>query len=44
MSAVDYWAIVPAAGSGQRFGTELAKQFQPLGDHLVAQHLSLIHI
>lgn len=38
MSAVDYWAIVPAAGSGQRFGTELAKQFQPLGDHLVAQH------
>ena len=38
MSAVDYWAIVPAAGSGQRFGTELAKQFQSLGDHLVAQH------
>ena len=38
MSAPEYWAIVPAAGSGQRFGSEVAKQFQPLGDHLVAQH------
>ena len=38
MTASSYWAIVPAAGSGQRFGADVAKQFQPLGDHLVAQH------
>ena len=38
MTAANYWAIVPAAGSGQRFGGEVAKQFQPLGDHLIAQH------
>jgi|TARA_B110000977_G_scaffold32797_1_gene43598 2-C-methyl-D-erythritol 4-phosphate cytidylyltransferase len=38
MTGPKYWAIVPAAGSGQRFGTELAKQFQLLGDHLIAQH------
>ena len=38
MTTVNYWAIVPAAGSGQRFGGEVAKQFQPLGDHLIAQH------
>ena len=38
MSAVRYWAIVPAAGSGKRFGSELPKQFQRLGDKLVAEH------
>jgi 2-C-methyl-D-erythritol 4-phosphate cytidylyltransferase len=38
VSAVNYWAIVPAAGTGQRFGAELAKQFQPLGDKLLADH------
>ena len=38
MSAVSYWAIVPAAGSGQRFGAELAKQFHSIGDKLVADH------
>ncbi len=38
MSAVRYWAIVPAAGSGRRFGSELPKQFQRLGDKLVAEH------
>ena len=38
MSAVNYWAIVPAAGSGQRFGAELAKQFHSIGDKLVADH------
>lgn len=38
MTAANYWAIVPAAGTGQRFGAEVAKQFQRLGDHLVAQH------
>jgi len=38
MSADRYWAIVPAAGSGRRFGSELPKQFQRLGDKLVAEH------
>lgn len=38
MSATNYWAIVPAAGSGQRFGAELAKQFHSIGDRLVADH------
>jgi len=38
VSAVSYWAIVPAAGSGQRFGAELAKQFHSIGDKLVADH------
>ena len=38
MTKTNYWAIVPAAGSGQRFGTEVPKQFQRLGDQLVAQH------
>lgn len=38
MSATNYWMIVPAAGSGQRFGTELAKQFHPIGEKLVADH------
>ena len=38
MSAANYWAIVPAAGTGQRFGAELAKQFHSIGDKLVADH------
>ena len=38
MSAANYWAIVPAAGTGRRFGAKLAKQFQRIGDKLVADH------
>jgi 2-C-methyl-D-erythritol 4-phosphate cytidylyltransferase len=38
VSAANYWAIVPAAGTGQRFGAELAKQFHSIGDKLVADH------
>ena len=38
MSAANYWAIVPAAGTGQRFGAELAKQFHSIGEKLVADH------
>ncbi len=38
MSAPNYWVIVPAAGTGQRFGAELAKQFHCIGDRLVADH------
>ena len=38
MSAPNYWVIVPAAGTGQRFGAELAKQFHSIGHRLVADH------
>lgn len=38
MSDANYWAIVPAAGTGQRFGAELAKQFHSIGEKLVADH------
>jgi 2-C-methyl-D-erythritol 4-phosphate cytidylyltransferase len=38
MTAVNYWVIVPAAGTGQRFSAELAKQFHSIGDKLVADH------
>jgi len=38
VSAANYWVIVPAAGTGKRFGTELAKQFHRIGDKLVADH------
>jgi len=38
MTVLNYWAIVPAAGSGRRFGGERPKQFCRLGDQLVAQH------
>ena len=38
MSGPNYWAIVPAAGTGQRFGSQLAKQFQTIGDKMVADH------
>lgn len=38
MSGPCYWAIVPAAGTGQRFGSQLAKQFQPIGEKMVADH------
>jgi len=33
-----YWAIVPAAGLGQRFGADIPKQFHQLNGALVAQH------
>ena len=38
MTAANYWVIVPAAGTGQRFGAEIAKQFHSIGDKLVADH------
>ncbi len=38
MTSARYWAIVPAAGSGQRFGAELAKQFQTIAGRTVADH------
>jgi len=31
--------IIPAAGSGQRFGGALPKQFQPLGSKAILQHV-----
>lgn len=32
------WCVVPAAGSGRRFGTETPKQYLPLNGRLVMQH------
>jgi 2-C-methyl-D-erythritol 4-phosphate cytidylyltransferase len=36
--APKYWAIVPAAGVGQRFSADIPKQFHQLNGALVAQH------
>jgi len=33
-----YWVIVPAAGSGSRFGSERPKQYAPLGGSTVIEH------
>lgn len=38
MSGAQFWVVVPAAGSGQRFGSELPKQYQSLGDRRVIEH------
>lgn len=32
------WAVIPAAGSGKRFGSELPKQFLELGSQTVLEH------
>ncbi len=32
------WAVIPAAGRGQRFGGEIPKQYQMLGDKTVLDH------
>jgi 2-C-methyl-D-erythritol 4-phosphate cytidylyltransferase len=34
----DYWAVLPAAGSGSRMGAELPKQYLSLGDKKVIEH------
>jgi len=36
-SSAKFWAIVPAAGSGKRFGSDTPKQFHQLNGQLVAQ-------
>jgi 2-C-methyl-D-erythritol 4-phosphate cytidylyltransferase len=33
-----YWAVLPAAGSGSRFGGDIPKQYLMLGSQLVIQH------
>lgn len=33
-----YWGLVPAAGSGRRFGGSIPKQYQPLLDKTVLEH------
>ena len=38
MNASRYWAIVPAAGIGQRMGSSVPKQFLPIGDRTVLEH------
>jgi 2-C-methyl-D-erythritol 4-phosphate cytidylyltransferase len=35
---VRYWLVMPAAGSGRRFGGELPKQYQMLGARRVIEH------
>lgn len=35
---MQFWVVVPAAGSGQRFGGEVPKQYQPLGDRRIIEH------
>lgn len=35
---LDYWLVLPAAGTGRRFGTGLPKQYQPLAGGLVIEH------
>jgi 2-C-methyl-D-erythritol 4-phosphate cytidylyltransferase len=37
-SSKKYWAIVPAAGSGNRFSSDMPKQFHQLDGQQVAQH------
>ena len=32
------WAVVPAAGSGRRFGGEIPKQYLPLAGRLLIEH------
>ena len=32
-----FWAVVPAAGAGKRMGSELPKQYLPLGDRTVLE-------
>jgi 2-C-methyl-D-erythritol 4-phosphate cytidylyltransferase len=33
-----YWAVVPAAGSGARVGADLPKQYLPVNGHTVIEH------
>jgi 2-C-methyl-D-erythritol 4-phosphate cytidylyltransferase len=33
-----YWAVLPAAGTGSRFGGDTPKQYLMLGHHMVIQH------
>jgi 2-C-methyl-D-erythritol 4-phosphate cytidylyltransferase len=35
---VRYWLIMPAAGSGSRFGSATPKQFLPLAGAAVIEH------
>ncbi len=38
MSAIRYWAIVPAAGAGRRMGSAIPKQYLPLAGQSVIVH------
>ena len=35
---MNYWTIIPAAGVGRRMGSEVPKQYLPLGGKTVIQH------
>lgn len=45
MSAIRYWAIVPAAGAGRRMGSAIPKQYLPLAGQSVIAHTldTLLH-
>ncbi|VAW89027.1 2-C-methyl-D-erythritol 4-phosphate cytidylyltransferase [hydrothermal vent metagenome] len=38
-----FWAVVPAAGVGKRMGSQIPKQYLPLGNRLVIEH-TLTHL
>jgi len=38
MSAIRYWAVVPAAGAGRRMGSAIPKQYLPLAGQPVIAH------
>ncbi len=38
MTAIKYWVIIPAAGTGQRFGSDLPKQYLPLCGKSILEH------
>ena len=33
-----YWLVVPAAGTGRRFGSDLPKQYQEIGGRCMLAH------
>ncbi len=37
-SKPSFWAVVPAAGIGKRMGSEIPKQYLPLGGRMVIEH------
>lgn len=43
MSAIRYWAVVPAAGAGRRMGAAIPKQYLPLaGQPVIARTLDIL--
>jgi len=36
-----YWAIIPAAGTSERMGTDIPKQYLPLGESTVIENYGI---